>query len=538
MRLLPFSPILLAVLLGATAIQGDDDPLADALADNWHGRPADRGANVVVSTVVDVGPMLRDWLRHHLSRVGFDRAIVFLDDPRGGQDDPTGELTHARELAAAAGEDPAVRDGLLADPVTEESLADEWGDALVLVRRGAALETRLERLELWDKFGGFYPFEVQARQLLHLALVANESLALGVDWALHIDNDELWLPPSGEDAVTHFADLSADAVTQAVYANVEMTPQREDVPEGATVFATATEFLRSELCLARGDQLAAARAVRESRPGQIFFTSYWVGKIASRVSTGTIVPHDVTRNAVPERFRDATRIAVFDDAGGPVILHYANAGPEAWRAKYARLGDISDRSFDDTRVDPAFFAARPHARRVIPRATRQLPFARESRDLLRRVRRAAAAAATTTTTTTTTTNDNGKNMDKDDRFSDDDKVGDRDEEERARQIYRDTFVIPDPLLPGLRKTAVLVNITTVARSARGWYARPTGRRIEYRPLPRTETRGFRPEVSVPPSTCAAFPHFVCHTRSIPCCRILSSPAFLFLQYQLGYKGKR
>lgn len=425
----------------------------------------------IVSTVYQVNDMLADWIRYYLEVIEFDVAIVFIDHlvPEDGT------------------------------TVTEAKLRQQWGNKLLLVRRGAALEHELETIvKLYNRFGGFYPFEVQARQLLHLGFVADRTKELGIDWVLHLDLDELWVLPTNENVHSHFEKLNQDGITQAVYSNIESIPLHDDLPKNETAFHAMTLFLRSELSLSQQAQFKETQAVRAQRQSatdkSLYLQGYWVGKIASRISTGTIFPWDVCRNALPPEVWGNTKIAAYDDLSGPIILHYISTGPEAWISKYSHLASFSDKSFDPDRVDPAFFEQRPPGVQAeFPAATTQLPFARISRDKL--------AAANSHVSV-----------------------------EEAMEWYRSVIGLSPHMKHALRKAGVLVKVTEVAQEVSTW--------IDVSPPSGQSSKGFPAIFSAPTTTCEGFPHFQCHVRGKNCCTFLSSPAFMFMQHQLGYRGKR
>jgi hypothetical protein len=452
----------------------------------------------VVTTVFKVNEQLNDWIRYYLEEVKLDVAIVFIDYPveRGKTSTSACTITDEGEEICEATKLDSSSDDLDGTP-TEESLRTKWGhQKLHLVRRGPALDAELEAIgtELYDRYGGFYPFEVQARQLLHFGWVASRANELGVDWALHLDLDELWLLPEDEKAQSHFSNLNRDKVTQAIYSNMEVLPLKEDLKEGESIFSQ-TQFLRSEMCIYRQEHYEQTNTVRLERQvatgKQMFYQGYWAGKTASRISTGTIFPHDVCRNAIPPSTWDVAKFAVFDDMSGPLVLHYISTGPEAWRAKYTLLGDVSDRSFDPSRIDPSFLEKRPDAAEHFPPSTTKLPFERISRDQV--------------------------------------------EKQLPIEVldwYRTNMCIASDREESLREAGVLVEIRDVVDIMTGW-----DDHADKATTNQAATK-FRPQTSAPASTCPQAPHFQCHVRSKHCCQFLSSNAFMFMLHQLGYRGKR
>ena len=90
---------------------------------------------------------------------------------------------------------------------------------------------------------------VQARQRLNCEHCLQECAAAGVQWLLHIDADELFMPAAGDDARAHFARLEADGCWQCTYRNLEAVPTMGTAGSGGDdddYFRTISVFKQHE----------------------------------------------------------------------------------------------------------------------------------------------------------------------------------------------------------------------------------------------------------------------------------------------------
>ena len=252
--------------------------------------------------------MLEAWLAYHRA-LGFAHFFIYFDDP----EDPDLELVAKQRDVTA-------------------------------VPRDAALMRRVRRYSLWSSMGRFAESgsggdRTMARQVLFvqdaLARIASEHLAF--DWLLHIDHDELIVVP-GNDIRSHFTQLAAMHVDQAIYINHEAVPEQLEIDD---VFREVTLFKRNPATVARlrGRRAAVAAAKR--------FVAYMVGKAAIRVDAGAIPDgvHRFTAGARPIE----TRVLE-----SPCVLHYPGIGFTRWRAKYQQLGEFGDRWFEGDPIRLAF----------------------------------------------------------------------------------------------------------------------------------------------------------------------------------------
>lgn len=252
----------------------------------------------LVSTLRDAAASLPSFLAYHRA-IGVRRFYLFFDDPR----------------------DPAI------------DLAEHQQD-IALRRKDSTLEADWQQ-----RFGQQALFrhrdrEVMARQVMNVALAVEQARQDGVDWLLHIDSDELFLPDSGS-APDHFADLDRRGIDTAVYLNLEAVVEREAIRDPfreVTLFKTNPSTLGFEAGLDRSE-LTAYPMFRQQ-----LFSFYANGKSAARVTSG-LQPEGVHYFNYGRR---SFRREVFER---PAILHYAVCGFEAFWTKYRTLGSFADQWF-------------------------------------------------------------------------------------------------------------------------------------------------------------------------------------------------
>eukprot|EP00929_Paragymnodinium_shiwhaense_P032190 TRINITY_DN17891_c0_g1_i17.p1 TRINITY_DN17891_c0_g1~~TRINITY_DN17891_c0_g1_i17.p1 ORF type:complete len:559 (-),score=50.12 TRINITY_DN17891_c0_g1_i17:313-1848(-) len=157
------------------------------------GNTACRSSCAVVSTLRGVPSAEVDaWLRHHTVGLGFCRAYLFYDDPAELRDHST-LLDKYQQSVVAIGVDDDCR---LLYPTCY---------------RFGHLQQRLK--EDW-----------LARQELHVELALRWSRAVGIQWLLHIDLDELFYLSGGGTAPHHFGGIPED-VSCVQYLNHEGVPE-------------------------------------------------------------------------------------------------------------------------------------------------------------------------------------------------------------------------------------------------------------------------------------------------------------------------
>ena len=108
-------------------------------------------------------------------------------------------------------------------------------DRVLLRTHDATLREEWRRLPSWGRLQLYAATEVQARQMLNAEHAMQRSLALGLDFLLHVDSDEfLHLPCApggggggGEALQAHAALLSQRGALQFTYRNLEAVPEHE-----------------------------------------------------------------------------------------------------------------------------------------------------------------------------------------------------------------------------------------------------------------------------------------------------------------------
>ncbi len=258
------------------------------------------GGPVIVTTLRDAGSLLDDFIAWHRA-VGFSRLYLVFDDPT----DP--------DLARVAG-----RPGVEAI-ACDDGWRAQWRGSPLFPDLGASVDQ-----------------EVMARQLLNAGLVADRARSDGFDWLLHIDVDELFLPPGG-DARALFDALCDQPFDVASFPNLEAVPEQEAVDRpfaDITLFKVPVDHMRG---LVSADPALADALRRSPRFGAGFFNLYTNGKSAVRLEDPRLQPfgvHDFDRTGGGVR-----RVRAVD----AVVLHHACCGLGMFKAKYRLLGRFADR---------------------------------------------------------------------------------------------------------------------------------------------------------------------------------------------------
>lgn len=209
----------------------------------------------ITATVTDCDLWLEDWIAHHVQI--FDQLFIWLDNPA--------------ELADVS--------GLRSDRVS------------ILPGQQATSESKLTQI--------LNRQDANADAALQLSALAR------MDWLVHLDADELFVPP--------------DPALWDSPAEMFVFPNHECVPiwESQRPLQDVTRFKRNRV-----------------HP----FMLYGNGKAAVRILPGRQV-----RAAGPHRFHGVEQT----DSDAAIILHYACATYEIWWRKYARLGRFSDNWLDN-----------------------------------------------------------------------------------------------------------------------------------------------------------------------------------------------
>ena len=245
-----------------------------------HGGSSATGRAAVASTMKDVGPRIDSWVRWH-RHLGFARIYIFFD---------ASDEVESANIAKAAGGEAVVKVFMRDDP----SLLDGW-------RRQAS----------WKALQADVDRDVQIRQLLSAQFAMELAKSEGLEWLLHIDSDELFLPqPMGATAnaaTEHFARLAAAGCECFIYHNHEAVPETRTLPGDADPFQALSLFKLSASRVARGmssDDAATEGAIESWRSRNLaktYFLYYENGKCACRVDTdGLWVPVSV-HQCLPRR---------------------------------------------------------------------------------------------------------------------------------------------------------------------------------------------------------------------------------------------
>jgi hypothetical protein len=299
----------------------------------------------IVSTVRGAGATIGSFIRYHL-HIGFARIYLFFDDPQ----DPG--MEHASGFP--------------------EVLVTRHDDRL----RAAWARTRFYRLRRYDRNGVY----LMDRQQLNVAFAIERALQEGIDWLLHIDQDELFYTPAffrtpSRTVDSVLQDYLDRGICNVNFRNYEAVVEQPDIVDP---FRQVTLFKRQPGTLPGGrfaqGQVRQIRAVPQF--SERFFFNYANGKSAASVSRELIPDgvHDfflreqqgwwpgVLRRLALNRLtqRQAARRPAVQRASDkllaqqrrrcdvtyePLILHYWNCGFEQFWAKYASFDYY--RSFRD-----------------------------------------------------------------------------------------------------------------------------------------------------------------------------------------------
>lgn len=304
----------------------------------------------IVTTTRGAGDSLHSFIRLH-RHIGFETLYLFFDDP--------------------------------ADPAVE--MARRSAGVRVILHNDALRERWRQTDSFVQHRNGPQPFQpdqfVLDRQLLNVAVALEMARADGIDWLLHIDQDELFFAPqffAGKTISDHFEAVTAQGVELVTYLNHEAAVDRADATDP---FRDIVHFKRNPQTLASGRLSAEQQTTITAIPKlpERYFVQYLHGKTAVRVRDG-VLPSDVHRFSLPEyrtpaaqvRKRLATNrlaqrlgrrsqtIAAFNrhllapqlkrslTSNNPVILHYYNAEFGYYWRKYRQYSYYH--SFRDSQI--------------------------------------------------------------------------------------------------------------------------------------------------------------------------------------------
>lgn len=296
-------------------------------------RAKDPGSAAIVSTMRAPGPTLDAWRRWHAA-IGIARFYLFFD-----ADTPEADVAH---------------------------VASHPGVRVVIVDR--RLRARMER----DPYcAGLLPFagapdapvtsgeQLTARQLCNVKTALGMARRDGVAWLLHIDVDELFVPPRN-DARAHFAAMHDLGIGYAIYDNHEALCERERVLHP---FRDVTLFRKNPRAI---DPAALAEAEPWFAERGGYFLAYANGKAAARTAPG-VEPAGVHGFHLPLEY-ELGRARLLS----PAILHYPYTSFDAYWRKFSRIADRPDDVLLGRRWSPPPFeiASRDVARAGDERAAR------------------------------------------------------------------------------------------------------------------------------------------------------------------------
>ena len=143
----------------------------------------------IASTMRGAEKVIDSFIIYHRA-VGFDHLFLFFDDP--------------------------------ADPALDRARRH---DAVTIIPTDDRLRQRWQASTL---FAARFTDEIMGRQTLNLEIAIDMAAEQGLDWLLHIDQDELFFS-ARQSVQDHFADLTVRNIDCAMYPNHEAVPERIDV---------------------------------------------------------------------------------------------------------------------------------------------------------------------------------------------------------------------------------------------------------------------------------------------------------------------
>jgi hypothetical protein len=208
----------------------------------------------IVTTQRTWTPESEPWANYHLS-LGFTKIYVFVDDGR------------ADYLPSS----PAVQLIPTSREYWESHTPNEWQHYLADVRRDYGAQD----------FGS--PENLTKRQVLNANAGLAMAIANGIDWILHIDDDEyFWCPDSSADQ--HFDALTRAGVNNVVYLNHEAVLFGPETPPEKRC---RTVFKKNWTALWEHQR----NNIHQVLPGKPYFSCYSNGKAAARCLPGITVPN-------------------------------------------------------------------------------------------------------------------------------------------------------------------------------------------------------------------------------------------------------
>lgn len=262
----------------------------------------------IVTTLRDPGISLLSFLKYHF-KIGFQHVFLFFDDPN----------------------DPAIAYANTFDNVT-------------IVKNDEELERRWRETTIYSLDKMYYKYrnsEVMSRQVLNAEVAIKMCLDMQIDWLLHIDHDELFVP-TAENIHDHFSRLSRERVDRMLYVNHEAIPEKDEVGD---FFKDVTLFRKNPKVLDNTQRLFL------SNLRQRHFLYYQNGKSAGRISKKLFsngVHGFKQNNGIFSRlFNNVRGIALHQHISkDPCILHYPVCSLQNFLIKYRTLGQFNGKWFN------------------------------------------------------------------------------------------------------------------------------------------------------------------------------------------------
>lgn len=302
----------------------------------------------LVTTTKAAGDSLADFVTYHL-HVGFERIYLFFDDPA----DPMRHLAALPQVTA-------------------------WHDEVEIDRLW-------QQTPLRHDYGRHFRPKVyiQDRQMRNVAVAMRQAARDGIDWLLHLDDDELLFAPEFFDGMTvtdMFGPLGNIGLATVMYLNDEAIVDRATLQHP---FREVVQFKRNVHQVDAGHFSAEQRqaiAAIPSLPPQLF-KHYASGKSAVRVGTPGVFPSTSHAFSLPEqrsrfarlrrraaenrftrqhapsaRLKPVTRRLLAPQtrrttiSGNPIILHYGTCTFDSFWQKYTSknyLAQLKGRELGD-----------------------------------------------------------------------------------------------------------------------------------------------------------------------------------------------
>ncbi len=244
----------------------------------------------IASTMRGAEKVIDSFIIYHRA-IGFEHFFLFFDEP----DDPA--IDRARRY-----------DGVTIIP-TDDDLRRQWQASTLFAAR--------------------FTDEIMGRQTLNLEVAIGLAAGQGLDWLMHIDQDELFYS-ARQSVQDHFAELTARNVACAMYPNHEAVPEQMDVVD---FFKEVTLFKKGATARAEPAFNDRQKALLAATPqlGDGFFHFYAGVKSAARVQPG-LLPFGTHKFKPPAGSLTATART------DPLILHYPSCGFDHFWDKFVHLG--------------------------------------------------------------------------------------------------------------------------------------------------------------------------------------------------------